>query len=299
MDIDERLDLIEWLREKLAPAQSSHEASWIADWICDRKLGDAATRKAAAADVVERRLKHEPLAYILGTWEFCGLEFLVGPGALIPRPETEELVELAVRSVSDESRSLEKMLKRGLRAADLGAGTGCLGLGFLKGFLDGIDGRAGGAAELAAKSELILVEREPAARLWLEKNVERHHASLQGTKVEVFAGSWNEWKGEGYDVILSNPPYIHEEEFHLVDASVKDHEPRTALVYGVDGDAAYREIAEVARRALVPGGWLFFEIGVAQGNWIRGFLESFGGFSNLGLFEDIAGKPRIFSARRL
>lgn len=297
MDIDERLGLIGFLRGQLAPVEASHEAAWIVDWIQDRQLQTQSERLRAAEEVVSRRLRHEPLAYIMGSWSFRSHEFFVGPGALIPRPETEELVEGAIQSVENSPQSLTRLLERGLRVGDLGAGTGCIGLSFMMDVFTDLDDYKGGAKDAAALSRLVLVEREAEARVWLEKNVEFHRPKLQGAKVEIFSGSWLDWHETGFDVILSNPPYIHESEFLTLDASVKDFEPRSSLVHGADGDGAYKEILEIARRALVSGGWLIMELGVAQGEWIQDYAAQLGGFNVLQVVKDMAKKPRFFCAR--
>jgi len=298
MELDERLALISYLRTALAPIHSSHEAAWVADWLEERKLAGPAERRAEADQVVSRRLRQEPLAYILGSWSFRSHEFLVGPGALIPRPETEELVEGAIQSVENSMQSLTKLMDAGIRVADLGSGTGCIGLSFLMDLFTDLDNYKAGSQEVGAKSKLVLVEREAAARLWTERNVAGHRKDLRGAEVEIFAGSWNEWPGTGFDVVFSNPPYIHEVEFRGLDASVKDFEPKTALVHGADGNGAYKEVLEVARRALKSGGWLFLELGVEQGFWIQEYVESVGGFNDLQVVKDIAKKPRFFCARR-
>ena len=139
---------------------------------------------------------------------------------------------------------------------------------------------------------------------WLRRNVERCRARCFGATIEVFEGSWNDWKDAGFDILLSNPPYLTRDEHSQAERSVKDFEPPTALVHdggrsgSEDGHDSYREIFAVARRALVPEGWLYMELGIAQGTWIAEHAAALEEWNDLQVIKDIAKKPRFFCARK-
>lgn len=273
----------EKFREQISHTDFSHEVNWIWD---EALRVNAENPLRVAESILSRRLKDEPLAYVLGHWSFRGRDFAVGPGALIPRPETEELVEFAL--------ALVKERKKPLRVADLGAGSGCLGLGFA------LEKTPRFAADLST-IDLTLVENSARALPWLRQNVDKYRAELAGS-VNIVDKSWTELAG-AFDVILSNPPYLTEVEYSAVSASVKNFEPKSALVPAdadrfADASGPYREILEIAARSLVPGGWVGFELGIPQPVYIAGWAQAIGAFEELQILPDMAGKPRFFFGRK-
>ena len=220
---------------------------------------EAAARFAGSA---ERRRRGEPVAYIVGEKEFYGLPITVTPAVLIPRPETELLVDLA--------------LQRPFTAvADLGTGSG--------------------AIALALKSErpaarVVAVEASVAA---LE--VARRNAVRLGLEVEWRHGRWCEpLGGEHYELIVANPPYVAEGDPHLTSLG---YEPRQALVAGADGLGAIRTLVAQAPAYLARGGWLLIEHGLGQDGAVRRLLTA-AGLEEGRTWPDLAGIPRVSGARR-
>jgi release factor glutamine methyltransferase len=211
---------------------------------------------------VERRTRGEPVAYILGRKEFFSLELAVTPAVLIPRPETELLVELGLE-------------RRPSTVLDMGTGSGAIALALKK--------HAPGASVVA-------VEASAAALA-----VARHNAAKHGLEVDFRAGRWFEpLAGERFDLILSNPPYVAAGDPHLADLR---HEPAEALVGGADGLDAIREIARQARPHLAEGGWLLVEHGIGQDRAVRGLFQA-GGLEEVRTWPDLSGIPRVTGGRR-
>lgn len=214
-----------------------------------------------------RRLEGEPVAYILGYQDFWSLRLQVSPATLIPRPETELLVEQAL-SLLDEGRA---------RVADLGTGTGAIALAL---------------ATERPSWQLVAVDLQPAAVTLAETN--RRQLGLPN--VEVMAGSWCQTLAEDdFDLIVSNPPYIDPEDHHLDEGDVR-YEPRSALVSEQSGLADIQAIAEQAQRCLKPGGWLLFEHGYEQGAAVRALLQQ-QGYKDIQTLQDLAGLDRVTQAR--
>ncbi len=207
-------------------------------------------------------MKGEPVAYILGHREFYGLDFHVNENTLIPRPETELLVEL----------SLERMAERVL---DLGTGTGAVAISIAKN---------------AKNSAVTALDKSPAA---LE--VARENAKKLGVKVRFLESDWfSAVPGEKFGLIVSNPPYVAEGDPHLKDLAF---EPMLALASGPDGLDSIRIIVENAPDHLEPGGWLLFEHGYDQGCACRDLLLA-KGFSEVSTWLDLAGIERVSGGRR-
>lgn len=189
---------------------------------------------------IHRRIKGEPLQYILGNWEFMGMDFLVGPGVLIPRPETEILVELAVNEV--------RQRKEETVVFDLCAGTGCIGIS---------------VAKLCANANVYLVEKSPEALEYLTKN--NNCFQLKNTTIiqgDIFEG-FHAFKLPQPDIILSNPPYICTEEIGSLQTEVA-FEPREALDGGHNGLDFYRAIHELWSPYINAKGMLAVECGETQ-----------------------------------
>lgn len=216
--------------------------------------------------LVARRETGEPVAYITGLREFWSLDFRVTPATLIPRPDSETLVEAALSAFSRQSGPQG----RPLRVLDLGTGSGCLLLSVLhelpNGFGVGVD-RSGEAALVAADN---------AARLGL------------AARAAFVVGDWAEALAGPFDCILANPPYIGEEE--VLSPEVRDFEPTTALFAGDEGLADYRRIIPDLARILAPGGRAFLEIGYTQGEAVRQIGADAGFMSRI--HQDLAGHSR-------
>lgn len=218
------------------------------------------------AHFAERRRGGEPVAYILGEQEFYGLRFAVTPAVLIPRPETELLVDLALE------REFE-------RAVDLGTGCGAIALAI---------------KHARPAAQVVGVEASAAA---LE--VARRNALRLGLEIDWRHGRWCEplatgAKAERYDLIVANPPYVAAGDPHLAGLS---HEPAHALVAGADGLDAIRAIAAQAPKHLDAGAWLLIEHGMGQDAAVRDLLAH-GGLKDVRTWPDLARIPRVSGGRR-
>lgn len=221
--------------------------------------------------IVGRLLNDEPLQYIVGSARFYGLNFKVTPAVLIPRPETEELVDMIVRQCGDATD---------LRMLDIATGSGCIAISLARAL------RFPVVEALDISEPALAVARENAKALKV-KVAFRHDDALSLTPVE-----------ECYDVIVSNPPYIGESEKEAMELNVLLHEPSTAL-FVPDSDPLlfYREISRYAAGALKQGGSLWFEINPIYADELAGMLRSFG-FTDVELLYDAQGKRRFSFARR-
>ncbi|WP_426416058.1 peptide chain release factor N(5)-glutamine methyltransferase [Aestuariirhabdus sp. LZHN29] len=225
---------------------------------------------AAFQTLLERRLNGEPVAYIIGQQGFWSLELEVDASTLIPRPETELLVEQALLLLQDRAALPS-------RVADLGSGSGAIALAL---------------ANERPAWQLLGVDRVAPAVALANRNAHR----LQLTNARFVEGSWcGGLEGGPYDLIVSNPPYIDAEDPHLAQGDVR-FEPRSALVAGQQGLADIRAIGEQARHWLRTGGWLLFEHGFAQGGAVRDLLSSLG-YGEVGTQRDLAGLERVTRAR--
>lgn len=214
--------------------------------------------------LLTRRLQGEPVAYILGHREFYGLEFQVTPAVLIPRPETELLVELALKHIPENTPC---------RALDLGTGSGAVAVTL---------------AHLRPKAEVMGVDASKAALEVAAANANRLGANnLTLNEGDWFAGL----EGERFDVIVSNPPYIAQDDAHLQQGDLR-FEPASALASGPDGLDDIRRIVADAPAHLKPGGWLLFEHGWDQAARCRELLKE-AGFAQVGSAADLAGIERV------
>jgi release factor glutamine methyltransferase len=236
--------------------------------------GAAATLDAAPAarleELVRRRVAREPIAYILGEKEFWSLTFEVGPAVLIPRPETETLVEAVLCEIAERRATL--------RLLDLGTGSGCLLLALLSELPNatglGID----------ASAEALALAGRNAARLGLS------------ARAAFRPGRWAEGLEEPFDVVVSNPPYVAEPEWSGLQREIREFEPKAALVAGPDGLAAYRALAPDGARLLAPHGLCALEIGHGQGKAVTAILGRHG-LKVTGRYRDLAGIERCLVAR--
>ena len=231
----------------------------------------SAEQQARLDELVRRRLAREPVAYILGEKEFWSLRFEVGPVVLIPRPETETVVEAVLALVPDRNRPL--------RLLDLGVGSGCL----LLALLSELPHTTGlGVDESAAA---LALARRNAERLGLAARVDFRH------------GHWGAGLRERFDVIVSNPPYVAERDWDALQPEIRQFEPKPALVAGPDGLAAYRALAPECVRLLAQDGLCALEIGLAQGDAVAALLAGHG-LTVTERRRDLAGIERCLIARR-
>ncbi len=223
----------------------------------------SAKGEQAFAALAGRRALGEPMAYILGEREFYGLELRVTPAVLIPRPETELLVELALARIPQDAAA---------RVLDLGTGSGAVAVAL---------------AKARPQARLTAVDVDYAALGVARENARRH-----GVRVRFFCGDWlGPVPGETFDLIVSNPPYVAAEDPHLLQGDVR-FEPERALVGGADGLDCIRAIVAGARRQLSPGAWLLLEHGYDQAEACRGLLEA-AGYAGVQSWPDLAGISRV------
>ncbi len=215
-------------------------------------------------EFVARRNDGEPVAYITGTREFFGRDFSVTPAVLIPRPETELLIERALQIIGADDEA---------DVLDLGAGSGCIGISI--------------AAE-RPHTRVTLIEKSPAALAVARDNASRWAPD----NTVVNAGDWLAGvSGHRFHLVVSNPPYIAEDDPHLGQGDLR-FEPTMALAAGPQGMDALRTIIGEAPRHLHPGGWLLLEHGYDQGESCREALYK-AGFTGVFTETDLAGQPRV------
>lgn len=245
------------------------------DIICGKTEELSAEEQQELENIVERLERSEPLQYILGYADFLSYRFHVAPGVLIPRPETEELVQRVVNAASRLSCP---------HILDIGTGSGCIAIA--------------SALELTKHGVSPHVEAwdiSPDALSIARQNNLSLHADICLYEVDVLD---SDLKTDRQDIIVSNPPYICESEKKDMESNVTDHEPHLAL-FVPDNDPLlfYRRIAEYAAEVLNSGGWLMFEINRAYGREVSDMLRSMN-FSDVSLAEDQFANPRIVTARK-
>ena len=228
---------------------------------------DPVEEKLAA--LVERRLAGEPVAYLIGEWEFYGLTLDVTPDVLIPRMDTEVLAERAIL--------LAWAAGEGARVLDLCAGSGCVGLA---------------VAANVPTCRVVMADVSEAALKICKGNVRRNELNARVTCVQADALQKPDAALWDFDVIACNPPYIPTGDLAGLDVSVRDYEPRSALDGGADGLDFYRAIAAQWGSALRLGGSLLFEVGINQAMDVAALLEG-SGFEDIQSTQDTQGIPRV------
>lgn len=240
--------------------------SWLFTHADDELDTDVQT---AYAGFVARRAAGEPVAYLTGRRGFWTLELEVTPATLIPRPETELLVELALERLQMDQPA---------RVADLGTGSGAIALAI---------------ARECPHANVVATDASAAALAVAQRNAQR----LGIGNVSFAQGDWlAPLQGQLFEVIVSNPPYIESSDPHLAQGDLR-FEPASALASGTDGLDAIRHIVEAARNHLSPGGWLLMEHGWNQGASVRGLLAATG-YDDVFTAQDIEARDRVSGGRR-
>lgn len=219
-------------------------------------------------DLLDRRAGHIPLQYLCGTQEFMGLSFLVNPAVLIPRQDTETLVELVLKEQTD----------RNIRILDMCTGSGCIAVSLKK---------MGGYHKMTAAD--VSLEALKIAR----QNAERNGVVLELVESDLFSGI--DAAKSQYEVIVSNPPYIPSGVIDSLQPEVRDHEPRLALDGMEDGLHFYRRLAAECGNYLTEGGSLYFEIGFDQAKDVGNLLKE-SGFTDIEVIKDGPGLDRVVKA---
>ena len=214
--------------------------------------------------IIKQRLIRYPLQYIIGRWNFFGREYFVGPGVLIPRSDTETLIDVCLESIKD---------KQNPRVLDLCAGSGCIGI-TIKG--ERID------------SDVTLVEKYQEALNYTTKNALHNNADVKIIQADVL----NTEGADGqYDLIVSNPPYITDDDMKNLQPEVK-FEPATALEGGEDGLTFYRHIAKEYKKYIAPNGTLAFEVGMGEAEAVADIMRQ-NGYQNVGVRKDYCDVDRV------
>ena len=264
-------------------AEADREAAWLLEAVLglpsltlrlnrDRPLsnGDA----SAAMAFFRRRASREPLQYLLGTQEFCGLEFVVGPEVLIPRPETELLVQFVEARMKDDASP---------RIADIGTGSGCI------------------AVTLAHRmpwAQVYATDLSAAAVALAAENARRHGVSIICLNGDLTAPLGSLDSRSGFATIVANPPYIRDADLAGLQPEVRLFEPRLALAGGPEGLASHRRLLKDALPYLRPGGWLVLEVGQGQAGPFRYLAERQGNYYNIHVIPDEAGIDRVVAAQK-
>ena len=262
------------------------EARALARWLCEECLGLSQTdilldkdNHLSADDlenvkeITSRLLRHEPIQYILGKTTFCGHTFSVAPGALIPRPETEELVAHVLRSTDKDSP---------LSILDIGTGTACIALSL---------------ALSLPKADVTAWDVSPEALAVARTNLDRYpEARVRLEQCDIFSPPED---NRLWQIIVSNPPYVRQSEAKAMQHNVLDYEPHQALFVSDDNPLLfYRAILWYAMRHLAPNGTIWFEINQALGEEMRHLIEYFG-FSDIEILKDSYEHDRFVRCRRL
>ena len=290
MNSDETITWGELFKNTSVDLDNEQEARWLCEHASgldasefNSGLSELVSERCGVAlrEMVRRRLSGEPLQYVMQCWSFRHLDVLIDPRVLIPRPETELVVQVALDSVGSTAQKIDSKL----RIVDLGTGSGVIGL--------------------ALASELPLASAE----VWLtdisNDALDVARANLAGLglvdgDVHIAQGDWfsalpSELKNS-FDLIISNPPYIAVYDAS-VESVVRDYEPHLALYAGTDGMDAHRQIISQAGEWLVARGLLVLEIGHEQGLEIRNLLEE-NGFNSIEIRQDYSQRDRIALARK-
>ena len=233
--------------------------------------------RAQAFDLLVRRANREPLQYLLGTQEFCGLDFEVTSSVLIPRPETELLLEEVVRFLPSGSAAT---------VVDVGTGSGCMAVAL---------------AKAVPSASVYALDCSETALEVANRNIHRHEVRdhVQCRRGDLFAALQGLDMEGKIDVIMSNPPYVPDAEWDGLQQEVRVFEPRIALSGGPDGMVIHRRLLKDAWRFLVPGGLLVMEVGQGQADAVCEYARRQGRYGNIRIRQDAAGIDRVVCAERV
>jgi len=249
-------------------------------------------------DLVKRAGQNEPIAYLTGKTEFYSLELNITPDCMVPRPETELLVERAIeflRTRAAENPAMQSILQEGhipdaarsgtQFVCDLCTGSGCIAVAIAKNFPD---------------ASIIATDISSAALGIAASNIEKHNLKERITLLcgDLFDPLIPRLEVRKFDLIVCNPPYVSAPEFEALGSNVKDYEPKLALLAGTDGLDIYRRIIKDADRFLKPGAALMLEIGYAQGPAVRELLEQSGASHQIKIEKDFHDNDRIVTATK-
>ena len=274
------------LLERAGIETAEQEAFWIVEHVLhlpshnvviDRDRLLSSFELLAARGLIERRVGREPLQYILGTQEFCGLEFDVNPAVLIPRPETELLVEYVAQRISADRQAT---------IVDVCTGSGCIAVAI---------------ARMRPHARVIATDLSSPSLDIARQNATRHAVGERIIWLEGdLLGPLAEQELDGQvDVIVSNPPYIPESDWATLQAEVRLFEPRGALVAGPEGTELHERLLQEATRYLSPGGALIMEIGAGQARAMRRIVDQIPGYRVHRLVYDEAGLERVVIVERV
>ena len=229
------------------------------------------------SQIQEKLLNFEPVQYVLGEADFFGLKFKVTPNVLIPRPETEELVDLVLKKISKMN------FAHSIALLDIGTGSGCI------------------AVTIASKNKKINVRAIDISERALDvakENARRHEAAVQFSVLDIL--DENKWSQlPDFQIIVSNPPYIPQAEKMLMEANVLDFEPHLALFVADENPLIfYKKIIQFAEKKLTQGGFLFFECNEHNAQQVAQVIDNHF-FTNIIIHQDISGKNRMLEATRL
>ena len=237
----------------------------------DMKISE--TQLCVFKNLISRRLHWEPVAYLTGHKEFWSLGLEVNKSVLIPRPDTEIIVEETLSICRQMDSSVINIL-------DMGTGSGAIALAI--------------ASEIN-NAKIMATDISPAALKQAQKNAVA--LGLQ-TKIDFRQGDLFEPVEGAFDIIVSNPPYISRGEYETLSAGVKDYEPQTALLAGETGLEFYEKLISQAPDFIQKNGWLLLEIGAKQEPGVRAMMETTNQYENIVMRTDYAGLPRVIKARR-
>ena len=255
---------------------ADQEVRWLleaATGLARSQLVGASVEEGVAAEAIalaRRRATGEPLQYITGVAGFRKLELAVGPGVLIPRPETEMVVE----------RALQHLPAKGT-AVDVGTGSGAIALSI---------------AHERPNARVLATDISRTALEWAERNRDSLGLAVEFIECDLFTKVPKSLSG-GVDLVVSNPPYVPEGEARMLPRDVLEHEPREALFGGSDGREIIRALASSARDYLTPDGWLVLEIAAGSGSEVASELTKLG-YERVSAGLDLAGRERVAEGRR-
>jgi release factor glutamine methyltransferase len=280
MNISEALAEARMLLQEAGVLEASREASSLLAYTLHRERSFliahpeyelALPQKSEYESYLKRRANHEPFQYIVGRQEFYGLEFEVSPYVLIPRPETELLVEAAINHLR---------LRKHPRFCEIGIGSGCISIAILHELSDAT--AIGGDIS----TDALAVARRNAAKHNVDGQIEFKISDVFENILE-----------EPFDAILSNPPYVPERDFESLQAEVRDFEPTIALTAGPDGLSIIDRIVRESRTRLAGGGALIMEIGFNQMTAVEHLFDK-GSWTAVEFWPDLQNIPRIVVAKR-